>query len=193
MADLPQNPTFEAMSSAALNIGKELKGRHKRPPVDLDRFKGVRGAVAGARQSGAGNVAGSAADFVKSSVKTTPFGGSTKFEEYHPGWDLATEEGTSIPSFSGGVVKEVQRGEAPGTSGFGNFAIVEDRQGNRFRYSHLRDVMVRIDEQVLPGRTIGTVGQTGSVYSRYGNNPSHLDIRIRDSFGKYVSPGLFLK
>lgn len=123
---------------------------------------------------------------------TTPFGGSTKFESFHPGIDIANKIGTSIKAFAPGIVKEVISGLKQGDKGYGNYIVVEDPFGNKHRYSHLSQSFVRVGSPVRAGTNIGTMGTTGSTYSTSGGTGSHLDYRIRTAAGRYLNPYEYL-
>lgn len=123
---------------------------------------------------------------------TTPFGGSTRFEKFHPGLDIANKIGTSIKAFSPGVVKEVVTGLKRGDKGYGNYIVVEDPYGNKHRYSHLSQSFVQVGTPVKAGSSIGAMGATGSTYSTSGGTGSHLDYRIRDAAGRYLDPYSYL-
>lgn len=123
---------------------------------------------------------------------TTPYGGSTKFEKFHPGIDIANKIGTPIPSFASGTVVAEESGKKQGDKGYGNNIIIQDDQGNLHRYSHLSNEYVKVGDVVKPGQTIGTIGNTGSTYSTSGGTGAHLDYRIKSAAGKYLNPNLFL-
>ncbi len=123
---------------------------------------------------------------------TTPFGGGTKFEHFHPGIDIANKIGTSIKAFSPGIVKEVVTGLKKGDKGYGNYIIVEDPYGNKHRYSHLSQSFVQVGAPIKAGANIGAMGATGSTYSTSGGTGSHLDYRIRDAAGRYLDPFTYL-
>lgn len=89
---------------------------------------------------------------------TTPYGGSTNFEKFHPGLDLASPMGTKIPSFTSGVVTEVIGGKKQGDKGYGNTVVITDEQGNKLRYSHLNQSYVKVGQQVPKGYVLGGLG-----------------------------------
>ena len=126
---------------------------------------------------------------------SVPYGGSTRYESFHPGIDIANKIGTPIPSFSGGkVIKSVPSGQVQGNKGYGNYVIIEDRQGNKHRYSHLQQAYVKIGQNVAPGMVIGSMGATGQTYSASGKGTgSHLDYRIKNLYDKWVNPNSFIK
>jgi murein DD-endopeptidase MepM/ murein hydrolase activator NlpD len=119
---------------------------------------------------------------------TTPYGGSTKWEDFHPAVDVANKIGTPIPSYSAGKVIAVEQGHKQGDKGFGNYAIVQDAQGNKWRYSHLKASYVKVGDQLGKGQVIGEMGNTGSTYSNSGGTGSHLDLRVVDAYNRAVNP-----
>ncbi len=150
--------------------------------VDVSQFSRLRNQVSGGQLSG------------RFGTVSVPFGGSTRFEGFHPGLDIANKIGTRIPSFSPGIVRDVITGKRQGDPGYGNYVIVEDAQGNRHRYSHLNNSYVQVGQQVGRGSVIGEMGNTGQTYSVSGRGTgSHLDYRVKDLFGKYINPQRFVK
>lgn len=188
MSIYPENPLFKSLSASAYSMGKSLGSTpRRRGPIDLSQFKNVQQATTQA--TAPSNIY---KKFLAAGTETVPYGGSTKFENVHPGIDVANKEGTPIPAFYGGTVTEVQRGQQPGGTGFGNYVKIVDNQNREWRFSHLRNTFVRTGQQVTPGSILGTMGHTGSVYSNSGGLGTHSDIRVRDAYGKYVDPSLFL-
>ncbi len=125
---------------------------------------------------------------------TTPFGGSTRYEQSHPGLDIANRIGTPVPSLSGGIVERVVRGQSPDSKGFGNYVIVKDATGNSFRYSHLNNSYMQVGQQIKQGQLLGTIGNTGSTYSRSKTGSgAHLDIRVRDAYNTFLDPTKFFR
>jgi len=123
---------------------------------------------------------------------TTPFGGSTKYEAFHPGIDIAAPIGTKIPAFSGGKVTEVVSGKKQGDPGFGNYIVVTDDKGNKWRYSHLSQQFIKLGDMIQKGQIIGGMGNTGSTYSTSGGSGSHLDLRIQDAASRFLNPATLL-
>jgi len=124
---------------------------------------------------------------------TTPFGGQTTQEGFHPAVDIANKKGTKIPSMTYGKVLAAIRGRKQGENNFGNSVIIKDNQGNTHRYSHLDQVHVTPGQDVQPGQQIATMGDSGATYSPTGGDPSNLDYRIVNAYGKYINPMKFLK
>lgn len=122
-------------------------------------------------------------------VITTPYGGQTRGEAQHPGVDIANQEGTEIPALADGVITS-----AGGTSnGMGNVVTLKDNQGNTHEYGHLRNSIVRPGQRVRRGQNIAAMGKSGNVYSKSGGDPSHIDIRISNAYGRYFNPMTYLR
>jgi len=119
---------------------------------------------------------------------TTPYGGKTREEKFHPGVDIAAANGTPIPSMTDGVVTNVVTGRKNGDNNFGNQVSIKDRQGNTTTYSHLKDVMAKPGQQVKEGQVVMNMGDTGASYSPKGGDSSHVDIRIVDAYNRYRDP-----
>lgn len=123
---------------------------------------------------------------------TTPFGGQTTQESFHPGVDIANAKGTPIPAFAGGKVLATIRGRRPGDNNFGNSVVIQDNQGLTHRYSHLANVNVAPGQEVKNGQNVGTMGDSGATYSPSGGDPSNLDYRIMDAYGRFLDPTPFV-
>lgn len=125
---------------------------------------------------------------------TTNFGGQTNFEKFHPALDIANKMGTPIPSLAGGQVIEVSSGHKQGDKGYGNYVKVKDANGNVYRYSHLKQAVVKVGDRIGAGDEVGEMGNTGSTYSASGKGDgTHLDLRIQNAYGQYVNPLAFLR
>ena len=122
-------------------------------------------------------------------VITTPFGGKTKDEPNHPGIDIANKSGTPIPAFADGTITSV----GPTTNGQGNVITLKDGGGNTHQYSHLQGALVKPGTVVKRGAPIATMGKSGNSYSPSGGDPSHLDIRISNAYGRWKNPLTYLK
>lgn len=124
---------------------------------------------------------------------TTPFGGSTTQEPFHPAVDIANKMGTPIPSTVKGVVTMADYGHKQGENNFGNSVIVTDADGNQHRYSHMNQGYVKMGQPVAQGQPIGEFGNTGATYSPSGmGDGTNLDYRIVDAYGQYKNPMLYL-
>lgn len=178
MADLPEFSTYRGLASAikpmaraSYNITKNLPAKRRSRPVDVSGYQNVTN---------------------KLGPVTVPYGGSTKYEKFHPGVDVANKIGTPIPARAGGKVTEVVSGKIQGDPGFGNYVVVTDAKGNKHRYSHLNNSWVQLGSTITPGTVIGGMGNTGQTYSTSGGTGSHLDYRIKNMYGKYVNPSNFI-
>jgi murein DD-endopeptidase MepM/ murein hydrolase activator NlpD len=120
---------------------------------------------------------------------TTPFGGKTKGEKFHPGVDVANVQGTPIPALADGQITTVVKT----INGFGNIVTLKDREGSVHQYGHLQGSNVRPGQTVRRGQPIGRMGKTGNSYSPSGGDPTHLDVRIADAHARWKDPTPLLK
>lgn len=124
---------------------------------------------------------------------TTPFGGATNQEGFHPGVDIANKTGTPVPATTDGVVVGADYGHKNGENNYGNNIKIKDRQGNIHQFSHLNAGFVKPGQTVQKGQPVATMGATGAAYSPSGGDPTNLDYRIVDLYGKYKNPLTYLK
>ena len=114
---------------------------------------------------------------------TSPFGwrvhpitGDWKF---HAGVDLGYEYGTTVPALFNGIVLEA----GDYGDGYGNQVLIYHPQINSYtRYGHMSSVVVRLNQNVSRGETIGYVGSTGNSTGPH----LHLEYIIPDGSGKYI-------
>jgi murein DD-endopeptidase MepM/ murein hydrolase activator NlpD len=125
-------------------------------------------------------------------VITTPFGGKTEQESFHPGVDIANSSGTPIHAPVSGTVVKSDGGHAPGENNFGNTVELKDAEGNTHQFHHLQKIGVQQGQQIQQGQPIATIGKSGAVYSPSGSDPSNLDYRIVTAYGKYRNPMTYL-
>jgi len=202
MADLPQNTMYSQppKSGIAEAIRANLQLAKTLPPRGMRQRNRAPAApmqspltVPDAPMQSPANRASNALSMLKSlGTETTPYGGSTKYEKFHPGVDIAAPIGTPIPTTVGGRVIEQMSGKKQGDAGYGNYVIIQDMAGNKYRYSHLSRDYVRLGQYVPRGTILGAMGASGQTYSVSGGTGSHLDLRIRDAFGRYQNPYNFL-
>lgn len=124
---------------------------------------------------------------------TTPFGGKTEQEDFHPGVDIANEEGTPIHTPVDGVVVNSDDGHVQGENNFGNTLELKDSQGNVHQFHHLQKIGVQPGQQVKKGQPVATMGKTGATYSPSGGDSTNLDYRIVTAYGKYSNPLTYIK
>src|SRR3990167_7716257 len=155
---LPLNQTYQNPSSQAL--AGAIKSVFLRPPAMRSRKAvGVSSAGRGvANQVRQMSGQGRAPMSTPLGPVTVPYGGSTRYEKFHPGIDIAAPIGTPISSYTGGAVKKVVRGKRQGDRGFGNYVLMIDDKGNTHRYSHLDQAYVQVGQRINPGFRLGTIG-----------------------------------
>jgi len=185
----PTTETYKDIASGSFKLGKSLASQRSKKAVDLSKYENVRQASQ--------EPTGSGTNFQDLGPITTPYGGSTNYEAYHPGIDVAMAQGASIPSTVGGKVTEVVGGKkwTPDTPSFGNYVVIQDEKGNFHRFSHLSNSFVEVGQDVVKGTSVGSAGGTGSTYSQHNSGPGyHLDYRIYDLAKKYYfNPLTYLK
>ena len=120
---------------------------------------------------------------------TTNFGAPTRDDPNHQGIDVANAEGTVIPAMEDGVILKTETRN----DGAGNVAILRDKNGNIQQYSHLKNALVKPGTKVRKGTPIAQMGKSGNVYSNSGSDPSHLDLRITNAYGRYLNPLTYLR
>jgi septal ring factor EnvC (AmiA/AmiB activator) len=91
-----------------------------------------------------------------------------RFGQYrHPRWKTITENiGIDIESSFGSEVRAVSRGVVTAITwqrGRGNIIIINHGAGYYSVYTHLSQILVKIDDEVESGQVIGNVGDSGSL------------------------------
>ena len=127
-------------------------------------------------------------------VVTTPFGGATKYERFHPAIDIAAPKGVPISAPISGQVIAAVGGKRQGDAGYGNMVTIRTKNGDRHQFGHLEAPMVSRGQQVAKGQVVGTLGNSGGSYSPSGQGDgAHLDYRIVDAYQRYKNPAPFLQ
>lgn len=124
---------------------------------------------------------------------TVPYGGQTSQESFHPGVDIANQEGTPIKAPVPAVATKVDAGHTQGENNYGNTLELRDGEGNTHQFHHLQNIMVRPGQTVAKGQPVATMGKSGATYSPTGGDPTNLDYRIVDAYGRYRNPEKFIK
>jgi murein DD-endopeptidase MepM/ murein hydrolase activator NlpD len=114
-------------------------------------------------------------------VITTLFGGSTPFQTFHTGLDIAAPDGTPVHAAAGGIV--VHAGLAvPGdpTQSYGNCVAIMHNSHTVTIYGHMQigvhDLQVRVGEVVSQGQILGYEGATG-----WATGPHvHFEMRVNN-------------
>jgi len=92
----------------------------------------------------------------------------TKKEDFHPGIDIAANEGTQVVSAAAGTVIASEFNEQDG-----NRIVIDHGNGYTTAYHHLDSRAVKQGDTVTQGQQIGTVGSTGV------STGPHLHFEIR--------------
>lgn len=184
----PENALYNKMIGVSQSLGKATRAAKAVSPVQAPTTPTPQ-PTGGVSQYQ--NISKGLSDL---GTMTTPYMGSTNYEPggTHKGIDIANKMGTPIPSYTGGTVTDVRTGQVQGSSDFGNYVIVTTPQGDKVRYSHLSQSYIPIGTEIKQGEVLGTMGNTGQTYSLHGGDASHLDLRIKDAYGKYVDPTSYL-
>tara|TARA_R110001592_G_scaffold69207_1_gene212004 strand:+ start:1949 stop:3223 length:1275 start_codon:yes stop_codon:yes gene_type:complete len=108
-----------------------------------------------------------------------------KIPKDHFGVDIANAEGTPILAALAGKVVSTKTGCKKGDGGCGdkgggNAIRLQHSDGSTTRYLHLLEVLVKKDQQVKKGHTIGLMGTTG------GSTGPHLHFEFKK--GKLLNP-----
>ncbi|MDP9018000.1 MAG: M23 family metallopeptidase [Candidatus Eremiobacteraeota bacterium] len=110
--------------------------------------------------------------------RQNPFGGAPDF---HPGIDIAAEQGSPILAASSGRV--IQAGP---DGGYGNVVVIDHGNGVTSKYGHCSQTFATVGQQVRAGEEIAAVGSTG-----HSTGPHlHFEVRLGD---KPVDPSTFLR
>jgi murein DD-endopeptidase MepM/ murein hydrolase activator NlpD len=90
---------------------------------------------------------------------------------YHAGWDIGLDYGSPVLAGLNGKVRYARY-----CSGYGNLVIVRHYSGMEVYYAHLSKILVKTDQWVEPGDTLGLGGATGHARG----NHLHMEFRICD-------------
>ena len=103
------------------------------------------------------------------------------YPHFHTGIDTVLPAGSPILAADDGVVLLV----GTGTTGYGNYIVLEHQGGLTTLYGHLSKALVKVGDQVQQGQPIGQEGSTGNSTGPH----LHFELRI-DS--KPVDPAPYL-
>ncbi len=93
-------------------------------------------------------------------------------DDFHPGIDIAADEGTPIDAAASGRVIA-----AGPDGGYGNLIVVDNGSGVTTRYGHCSQIYTRVGDAVVAGQPIGAVGSTG----RSTGPHLHFEVRLGDT------------
>jgi murein DD-endopeptidase MepM/ murein hydrolase activator NlpD len=95
----------------------------------------------------------------------------THEKEFHAGIDYRAKKGTIVVAAADGIVFKARK-----EGNYGNLIAINHLNGYETTYAHLDQILVREDQQVTKGDTIGTVGNTG----RSTGDHLHFEIAYLD-------------
>ena len=101
---------------------------------------------------------------------------------FHTGLDIAAKQGTDIVSFAAGKVIEAGK-----NSTYGNYLLIEHKNGIRSFYGHNSKLLVKKGQKVSLGQKIARVGSTGMSTGPH----LHFEVRlgtVRLDPTHYISP-----
>ncbi len=110
---------------------------------------------------------------------TSGFGYRPRFGRMHRGIDVKVYTGDPIYAAFDGKVRIV-RYEA---GGYGNYVVIRHKNGLETVYAHLSQHLVKVNDEVKAGQTIGLGGNTGRSFG------SHLHFETR-LMGEAINPAL---
>lgn len=103
----------------------------------------------------------------------------TGTKEFHAGIDYRAKKGTVVVAAADGIVYRAGR-----NGNYGNEVAINHLNGYETMYAHLNTILVKENQQVFKGDTIGTVGNTG----RSTGDHLHFEIAYLD---KKINPENF--
>jgi murein DD-endopeptidase MepM/ murein hydrolase activator NlpD len=95
----------------------------------------------------------------------------THEKEFHAGIDYRAKKGTIVVAAADGIVFKARK-----EGNYGNLIAINHLNGYETTYAHLNTILVKEDQQVFKGDTIGTVGNTG----RSTGDHLHFEIAYLD-------------
>jgi len=106
----------------------------------------------------------------------------------HKGIDFADDLNTPIyASRDGKVIYAQFHTNSNGTPGFGNYVVIDHGDGLFSGYAHQNSINVTVNQEVVRGERIGSMGSTGD------STGVHLHFNISDGlFGNYQNPAPLL-
>lgn len=102
---------------------------------------------------------------------------TTKFSNWHPGIDIATDLGMQIHPITEGVVSE----KGFDIFGLGNYVVISHENNFKSKYAHMGKIYVKSGQKVSSENPLGEVGLTGHTSGPH----THLEITHN---GEYINP-----
>ncbi len=100
----------------------------------------------------------------------------TRKRQFHEGSDIANYPGTPVYAAADGRVTSTKWGPS-----YGNAVKIDHGYGFETRYAHLKNIYVRVSQEVKRGERIGCIGSTGQVTGPH----LHYEVRV---LGQPVDP-----
>ena len=112
---------------------------------------------------------------------SSPYGLRWGGTDFHPGIDIANDQGTPIVATADGVVTTA----GWNSGGYGNMVDIDHGNGIMTRYGHAAQVIVTAGQRVKRGQVIAYMGSTG-----FSTGPHvHYEVRVN---GQPVNPARYL-
>lgn len=112
---------------------------------------------------------------------TSPYGLRWEGTDFHPGIDIANDEGTAIVATADGTVDFA----GWNSGGYGNMVDIDHGNGIMTRYGHASQVAVTAGQRVKRGQLIAYMGSTG-----FSTGPHvHYEVHVN---GNRVNPSSYL-
>jgi len=105
-------------------------------------------------------------------------------QQFHDGLDIAAPRGTPVYAPADGKVEKVIIQYKPNHS-YGRQILIDHGNGIKTRYAHLRNIDVRVGEQVTRFMQIGSVGDTGR------STGPHLHYEVIEN-GEHKNPMFYI-
>lgn len=102
----------------------------------------------------------------------------------HNAVDLADVCGTPIYASASGVVT-IAKGNGDWNGGYGNYVEINHPNNSQTLYAHMQTVIVSVNQSVVQGQEIGTIGNTGDVIKE-GGTGCHVHFEMHNN--GYANP-----
>ncbi len=160
---------FGPQTEAALKAFQADNGVQQTGILGATTFQALRRAGVAGNWPVPGHFTVNAAD--KPGEGDGEFGTFRSGNRRHQGIDINAPVGSPVESFGAGEVVF-----AGSMRGYGTTVIVQHEDGLQTLYAHLRDINVRVGQQVTQDTQLGTIGRSGNVPSA-GDSHIHFETR----------------
>jgi murein DD-endopeptidase MepM/ murein hydrolase activator NlpD len=90
---------------------------------------------------------------------------------YHAGWDIGLQKGDPVVAGTNGIVRYARY-----CHGYGNLVIIRHFSGLEIYYAHLSKILVKQNQVIEAGDTVGLGGATGHARGYH----LHMEFRVND-------------